>query len=391
MASDLTNRQGIALAAAEAIERRAAAGLEDLPALVGFDGFIDSMCRVVDRRRSMADRDFEPIRTIPDLARRIDAAAGRSTNMELFVQGERFGGNGPLLAAALGTLGVPVTFIGAVGDEGDPTRLHPVYAPLERCCRRVVPLAPPGRTEALEFDDGKIMFNKALPIQRVTWERLIEVVGLDALVDLCERARLIATTNWSLMGPLEGIWEGLIAEVFPRLRSSGGGQQRLFVDLSDPAKRTDADIARMLSILARMNAAIPVTLGLNLAEAGRIAGVLEIGQIPERGVALGEAAGAIRAAARLGCVVIHRRDGAAGADAGSSAWLDGPFVWHPRLSTGAGDHFNAGLAVGEMLELPMVQSLAVGCALSGAYVRDGAAPTLDRVLGLLRSFPEPEA
>src|SRR5262249_17062631 len=126
-------RAGIARAAAAALERGPAP-----PALVGFDGFIDSTIDLVDRRRGVAPGGdtggdmtgggYTRIATIGAFAARCAAAAGRSTNIERVVKERRFGGNGPLLASALARLGAPVTFIGAVADEGpaDTPALHPV-------------------------------------------------------------------------------------------------------------------------------------------------------------------------------------------------------------------------------------------------------------------------
>ncbi|MEM9560919.1 MAG: PfkB family carbohydrate kinase, partial [Planctomycetota bacterium] len=83
---------------------------------------------------------------------------------------------------------------------------------------------------------------------------------------------------------------------------------------------------------------------------------------------------------------------AAAADAsGASAWFDGPFTEHPKLSTGAGDHFNGGFAFGRLVGLDLAQALALGSAVSGAYVRDAASPDRARVCAFLRSLPAPEA
>ena len=73
-----------------------------------------------------------------------------------------------------------------------------------------------------------------------------------------------------------------------------------------------------------------------------------------------------------------------------SAWFEGPFTATPRLSTGAGDHFNGGFAFAQVHGLPLEECLAVGCAVSGAYVRDALSPDLDRVIAFLRSLPLPE-
>jgi sugar/nucleoside kinase (ribokinase family) len=221
------------------------------------------------------------------------------------------------------------------------------------------------------------------------------VIGLDQIIERFDRSTLIGMVNWVMMGGVEGIWEGLCEEVFPKLREPS--KKHVFIDLCDPAKRTDGDIMRAIRILQRMNNLVPVTLGLNQAEAERIARVVgadePAGQEMETlGMAMRSFAVEIQKKTGFAMVVVHPREGAAAADAtGSSAWFEGPFTRTPRLSTGAGDHFSAGFALGQAIGMPMEQSLALGCATSGAYVRDAESPTLDRLVEFLSNLPAGES
>lgn len=389
-------RVELANAAASHLESAGRGDLARLSAVVGFDGFIDSIIDVVDTRSDMSDSGYTPIRTIEQFAARVGSAAGRSTNIELVVKEDRFGGNGPLMAGGLGRLGLPTTYIGAVGAVDSPRTLHPLYKELERRCRAVFPIAPPAHTDALEFEDGKLMLGQPRNIQSVTWGAMNAAIGAGPLRRMFEEASLIGIVNWVMMRGTEGIWEGLCSDVFAKVHGDGRAR-RVFIDLCDPAKRTNADVRRALGVLARMNELVPVTLGLNLAEAERIAGVLGFEALNHPGMhtlgsAVELAAVRIREAARLDGVVIHPREGAAAADARDNrAWFDGPFTARPRLSTGAGDHFNAGFALAQTLGLPLAECLAVGCAVSGAYVRDAESPSLERLTAFLRGLPGPEA
>lgn len=383
------DRSAIARAAADALE--SAAGSFP-PALAGFDGFIDSIIRVVDYRHSMEMADFDAIDTIPEFAGRVASAAGKSANIELVVEEDRFGGNGPLYAGAVGRLGMPTTYIGAVAKDDASDELHPVFKPFGSRCEQVTPVAAPAHTDALEFKDGKIMLGKPANVQAVTWERLVERVGLDALRARFERSRLIGIVNWTLCGGVQGIWEGLIEHVLPGLKDAD--QRRVFIDLSDPAKRTDEDLLSALGVLRRLDALVPVTLGLNLSESERVARVLGVEAYTDAS-SLGEsvrvASERVRERSGLTCIAIHPREGAGAADReGGSGWFEGPFTAHPRLSTGAGDHFGAGFSFAQVLGLPVEQSLAVGCAVSGAYVRDALSPDLPRLVGFLRDLPRAE-
>ncbi|MCC6677152.1 MAG: carbohydrate kinase family protein [Phycisphaerales bacterium] len=391
-----TDRERVASSAANKLESSGRDGLARLSAVVGFDGFVDSIIDVVDTRFDMSDSGYTAIRTIEQFAARVGSAAGKSTNIELVVKEDRFGGNGPLMAGGLGRLGLPTTYIGAVGAVDSPRALHPLYKELERRCRAVFPIAPPAHTDALEFEDGKLMLGRPRNIQSVTWDAMNAAIGAGPLRRMFEEASLIGIVNWVMMRGTEGIWEGLCSDVFAKVKSDGRAR-RVFIDLCDPAKRTDADVRRALSALARMNELAPVTLGLNLAEAERIAGVLGFealnhGGMHTLGSAVEMAAVRIREKLALDAVVIHPREGAAAADArGNRAWFDGPFTARPKLSTGAGDHFNAGFSLAQTLGLELAECLAVGCAVSGAYVRDAESPGLDRLAAFLRGLPGPES
>jgi hypothetical protein len=379
----MLNRRDIARAAADAI-----AGASDpAPALVGFDGFIDSITHLVRRRFDMTPGGYERITTIPEFARRCENAAGTSTNIERVTLENRFGGNGPLMAGALGALGTPTTFIGAVGVRAggaDHWRIHPLFETFASRCLRCIPIGEPSHTLCLEFDDGKVMMNDTASVQAVTWDRIIGVIGLSDLRRAVKESSLLAVVNWSLLAGVEGILSGLQRECL-----NDGEERSLFIDISDPAKRLDEDIRRMLALLRDLECTpgLSVTLGLNLAEARRIADVAGLPSLASQGEALGEGVSELRRSIGLSCVVVHPREGAASATADGAWWFDGPFTPAPRLSTGAGDHFNAGFAFARSLGLDMPLCLAAACAASGLYVREGASPTRERLVSFLRDLP----
>lgn len=379
----MDQRRAIACSAADRLEGLARAGALGR-ALVGFDGFVDHIKHMVASRTSMAPREYTRIRTIDEFAARCAGAAGKSTNVEQVLLESRFGGNGPLMARALASLGVRTTYIGAVGDGS----VEPAFEGFARRCEAIFAICPSSRTDCLEFDDGKLMFNDTGNVQGVTWDLVVERVGLARLGEIVGRSALVGIVNWSLLGGVDSIWRGLMRHVLPGL----GGQRRMFVDLSDPAKRTDADIGAMLGLLGDLarTPGLVLTLGLNLAEAQRIARVAGLSPLDDSpgGEEVAGAAGELRARLGLDCVVVHPRQGAASAS-GHAAWFDGPLTAHPRLSTGAGDHFNAGFALAQTHGLAPEQCLACGVATSGVYVRDARSPSLARLCEFLRALPPP--
>ncbi|MCK4873233.1 MAG: hypothetical protein KAS72_10950 [Phycisphaerales bacterium] len=382
------HRAIVAHAAADALvdarERLASAR-----AVIGFDGFIDSIIHVVDVRHGPGR--YERMTRMTQLSDRIAAAAGRSANIEFAVTRRKLGGNAAIMAQALSAVGMPITFIGAIGsDEGG---VHEVFEPFAHGCEQVIVTGPPGLTDAVEFDDGKILFGKITMLEGLDYSCVRRVAGLSTLRDVVGRSSLLATVNWTMLPGMSGIWRGMMDEVLPGLGDPSIGPRRMFVDLADPAKRTATDLQEAIVLLREMNGLCPLTLGLNLAEAGQVARIAGLADAFAAGDAVDgehirEAACALRQQLDIDTVVIHPREGAAAADAdGQCAWFDGPFTPEPKISTGGGDHFNAGVALARLASLPIEQAIAVGTAVSGYYIRNAASPTLDELAGFLRNLP----
>jgi sugar/nucleoside kinase (ribokinase family) len=84
----------------------------------------------------------------------------------------------------------------------------------------------------------------------------------------------------------------------------------------------------------------------------------------------------IREKLSLNTVVIHPVADAACATPEGTAYAAGPFCEKPKITTGAGDHFNSGFVTGRLLGLAPESALTVAVATSGFYVRTALSPTL---------------
>jgi sugar/nucleoside kinase (ribokinase family) len=359
----------------------AAPTIGSVKATVGLDGFVDEIIAVVDKRHDGGR--FDPVRTIEDLSRKMAAAAGQSSNYELVVKQRKLGGNGPIMANALAAIGVAVTYI---GNLGYPT-IDPVFEPLAKRAK-VHSIGQPGHTDALEFEDGKLMLGKHETLHEVNWDNLISRVGRDRLKELMDGSLLIGMVNWTMLPHMSRIWAKMLDEIIPNPERH---KRRLFIDLADPEKRTHGDIMDALKLLQRFQDQVDVVLGLNLKESLEIADVLGLPGRSDPEGAIEENAKAIRKELGLACVVIHPRRGAAAALENESATFQGPFVQQPKISTGAGDHFNAGFCIGHVLGLGLVESLCAGVATSGYYVRTAESPTITQLADFIAELPPPQA
>lgn len=356
--------------------------------LVGFDGFIDHIIKVVDTRAD--EQTYQAMPTIAHLGKKISAAAGKSANFELVVTKSKIGGNGPIMANALCSYDHVVSTIGLLGEGG----IDPVFTPLTDRAETVINLGGPGITDALEFEDGKLMLGKLTPLKNISYTNILDKIGgKQALIDLVKRSSAVATVNWTMSIGLTEIWEKMAAEILPNL---GGKRPLWFVDLADPAKRTVADRKAAFAALGRMQKHVDVVLGMNEMELRQ---VLEtIGKSWQDGGTEYEQARKgceiVRDALGLGFAMCHLVKSAAcawsagagrhGNAAAGSACGDGFFDPKPVITTGAGDHFNAGFVCAILGGLHPEQALQAGGATSGHYVRTAVSPSRADTIAFLR-------
>jgi len=338
--------------------------------LAGLDGFVDKIVIPVATRHG-AGEAFEPIKTLTEFGLRVQAAAGKSTNIELHPRMEKLGGNGPLMAGALQAYGTELKYIGTLGAKSPVGALADFAAG-----SAAITLGEPGLTTAIEFSDGKLMLGITSDFGNVDRARLLERTGGEAgLRALTAKADLVALVNWTMLPHMTDIFRVFVENILPALPAKPTRQ--FFFDLADPEKRTDAEILEALQTIARFESFGRATLGLNFKEAEHVGRVLGVASAGEEEAPLRQLAADIRARLKLSTVVVHPRKTAACATAEGTFFVVGPYCETPLVTTGAGDHFNAGFALGQLLGLTPDACLATGVATSGLYVRSGFSPTLD--------------
>lgn len=352
---------------------------KELSTLIGFDGFRDTIIRLVRARTDSIH--FEPFHLISEFAARLQEAAGKSANIELSIQEMKFGGNAPICAVALSSLGFAPVLIGALGSPD----IDPLFEPVVQACKKTYSLAPPALTDAIEFDDGKIMLGKHESVQNINRALLLEKIGKEKLISLFEECSLFVTNNWSIILGLTEIWQFISQEIMPHLTPK---PRSCFIDLTDPSKRSDHDLKYALEAIQELKKGFRITLGLNESEALRILQFYGkiTGSISKQ--ELIESAQFIMKEAQLDEVIIHTLKSAGGVNETEAALVDGPYCEKPKLSTGGGDNFNAGFLAAQGFNLTLQEALLMGVATSGTYVRTGKSPSLAELIQFLRAWDQ---
>ncbi len=355
-----------------------AARIGDKFAVAGLDGFVDTIVHPVAQRHGQGDQ-FTPMKTIAEFGERITAAAGKSTNIELFPVMQKLGGNGPIMAHALLAAGVRLHYIGALGKPA----IHGVFS--EFATRAgAVSVAEPSETTAAEFADGKIMFGNTVSLDSITYDSVVAAVGEGLFRDWLSRADLIALVNWTMIPNMTAFFQALLTHIVPGLPPRDS--RVWFFDLADPEKRSRGDLVAALHTIGRFQPHGTVTLGLNLKESQQVAAALDIVPGGVDPASLQALARSIRDRLGVGTVVVHPKESAACATRSGTWWVPGPYCPTPKITTGAGDHFNAGFVSAQLLGLSPEACLTVGVCFSGYYVRTAQSPSLNDVDGFLRDW-----
>jgi hypothetical protein len=338
--------------------------------ICGFDGFIDTF---ITMKAPATMAEFGP---------KVAEAAGIAASYGVEHKGDKFGGNGPLIASALSDIfsnNIDITYIGAMGAES----VLPIYQEaLEDKIRTLYTLAEPAHSDCLEFEDGKVMLSDMRSCAEITWERLLEKVGEARLSEALKDARFIGAVNWGKLPHVGEIWSNLAQQ----LSAIGVPKKSVFffMDLAEFEQRPMPDRQRLLQRLPEITEQCHTLLSFNLKEAWQMAdsfgGDFHGKKEPQ---AVADLAVFLREHIDVDRIIIHPNDGAACASANECVYLPGPYCQKPLISTGAGDNFGAGCLAACLEDLDNLGILLAGVCASGHYVRTGNSASFEDMATLL--------
>lgn len=348
--------------------------LGDKQVTAGFDGFVDYVVRAIKNVNDENSCTF--FQNIGEFGSYIVSKQGKSCIVELEEQVVKIGGNMPILANALGNLGVKVNCIGAMGYP----EIEPVFKGMSSNCT-LYSVSEPGYCTALEFNDGKIMLAKTHTINSMTWDNIKDIVGLDKLIHFFTCSNLIGMFNWSELYNSSSIWEGILQEVLPH--HTFNSQEIVYFDLSDGSKRDKVHVSQALSLIEKFAGYYKVILSLNENETRLVFDAVHTGRDCSNIEDMGER---IYSVLRIDTMIIHSTKYSVAWDRDGKYRVDNLYIEFPRLSTGGGDNFNAGVCMAQLMDLDMASSLILANAMAGFYVKHGYSAGQSQLIGFLREW-----
>lgn len=345
----------------------------------GFDGVVDRVRTVVAERTGA--EEYETMESMSELSARIDESAGLNTSLSIEWQnnGKRAGGHTSHLGRAMERLGCQPTLIGTFGDP-----------PLETFTREyqranLLSIGAAATTDAIEFNDGKVLLSDSGSLAALDWDTVCDTVGINTLASRIDRTHVFGIGYWATVLQMPTILEGLRTELWPRLRDP---PERIIFDPADIRRLSESTLEDGLAAIDALDDTVPVTVSSNRAETLRIANLFE----DTSKLSLTEAAEVARAGLGVSKFVVHTVSEAISVTDDGTDRVEIPHVEEPALTTSAGDHFNAGLVIGRLTGLDDGAQLIAGSAVAGYFVRNAEPPTYDQFRSFVdrydRLFPE---
>ncbi len=338
---------------------------------VGFDGFEDKIQRVV----KSADKDeVQFFKTIDEFSSATAKASGKSSQFQLSTKVHKLGGNAPIMAHSLAKLGIKSSCMGSMGYPG----LRPVFRNLHDYVK-IMSVCEPGETNALEFNDGKLMLSEMSAFKSFDWNSLRKNPGTDVIRDEMDSCELIALVDWSNLEHCTDIWQGIYKDILPGL----GNKKKYFFDLADPGRKSAKEAREVIDVISRYSEYGEVVLGINENEANKL---YELINGKEPGTSgLEETGKQLFDDMKISGLLIHPVDRAMMINAEGVVSEVGTLVEEPQISTGGGDNFNAGFCLGWLLGYGNKECLLTGMATSGSYVKEGESQDVDGLIRFLNS------
>jgi len=344
-------------------------------ATIGFDGYIDELLYVVKNRKNSSR--YEPFKSIREFGNFI-VKKGINCGLEMISMEKKIGGNGPILANALSSMGV---YVNCIGTFGEPELQNSF---LESKISNLISIGNAAYALVFEFHDGKLMFGKIESLNKVTWDYLIRKVGLNKFINYLNKSDVIGITNWSQIINSNNIWEGILKNCMPDLDKSK--KRYIFFDLADPSQREKDEFLRALKIIEEYGNFGTNILGLNLKEVEIVyLSLFGKNDFEKDIIFMGKR---IFDKLNIKMLVIHSSQFATVFFNGKVITKNCLRIRNPKLLTGCGDNFNAGFCLGLLIGIPINLCLELGIYVATYYITNGKSPDFNELLDFISTKGE---
>jgi len=344
---------------------------EEIKAFLGFDACIDKITLIVKNKKENGEQEYYT--NLRHFGEFLISRENKSCGLELHTKQSKIGGNMVIMANALGSLGFKVDCIGTFGLPG----ILPIFNSMSANCT-LYTVSETIQVTALEFNDSKVMMYDPGPYFTLDWKDIKNLLGKEKLKELFTGKQLVSFVNWSEIENATQIWQGILEEVLPSVVMPDTTPY-FFTDLADFARKPEKEIQTLMELLGRFKHYFRVIISLNENEADLVAKAMGVQRHTADEVFIRSLYNSIN----VDVLIIHRTKDAIAFDNSSFEKCDTFFCEKPTLLTGAGDNFNAGFCFSLFHNLNLFQSLLLGNAGSGSYVKNGNSSEIYSLIDFL--------
>jgi hypothetical protein len=334
--------------------------ISDKRVFLGFDAFIDFVAFPI--KQGNAIKALTLFETIDELCSHMQKYNDETCSIELLESNPKAGGNMAITANAISSFGIKTYCVGSFGYPN----INPVFCDMAKFCE-LISVCDPGEAIILEFKNGKVIFGMNRDVSFLDWNLIKERAGLSRIIDSVNLSELVFMLNWSELPGSTGIFKGMRDEVFPNVT----GNKRLFIDISDCSRRKKEEILEILHVIENMPENVKVSFSMNKKEERIICSILGINSDDKlyRGKKLIEKL-------RIDSVFFHSRQMNVFVTAKDDVSLTPEICLNPKINVGAGDNFNAGAAIGMMMDLSAADILGLASEAARYYIENGKSYNL---------------
>jgi len=222
------------------------------------DGFVDEVWEIVASRTDLSN--YTLYSKMNQFAQRISRSGSGGVGLELLAKRRAFGGFTPNIGYAAARLGVKASLIGAYGKDC----FDPLFEEVNELCD-MYSLDDPAVTHVFEFDDGKLLMSHLGNVQNITWQQIVDTLGIDKIKSLLAESDIIGVGYWSLVPAFDEILVQ-VCSLIPQ----DGKKRRFFFDFADFQKKDVSSLNQSLALLKKYNPLFPMTLSVNEHEAAAL-------------------------------------------------------------------------------------------------------------------------
>ncbi len=341
--------------------------LEQKKVFAGFDGFIDTIVKpVLTSGGDSGNMDY--FKTIDEFGRFISAHAHKSSSIELDVMDRRIGGNMPNFTKALGTLGLDISSIGMLDNENGG--IDPIFKTLPG---KLYSYAPAGTATAMEFNDGKILLAPGYSLKDDPVKLIKKALAPKTIPELVREFDLMVFLNWSELPYSSSVWQAFFDEVCAAGKVNKDGF--VFFDLCDFNRRTRDELSGVIKLMKQFTQYRTTILSLNKNEASLLYERTR-GEIPQA-IDMDDLLKYLQDSFQIDEIIIHQHHESLLIC--SEGLVKSPVmrIENPKISTGAGDNFNAAYCFARLLDLTPLERLRFANLYAQNYIAIGKSLKLE--------------